>query len=163
MPCIYNVTLPSAGNYHVVAKNVYLTLSKTKQTMKRIFLGITLVFISLCTAFAQDKVSTDAVQTATETSKQYFEGKVKELDVLLTKGNAGPAQQLYSELAGIMQRQITENQKQVRVVRDEDKSKISQLASQQTQIYAEAKTLSANMIENHKEFIGKLQAFTRTL
>ena len=131
--------------------------------MKRIFLAITLVFISFYPILAQDSRSADTDEARTVISQEYFVAKVSEIDAMLAKGSASMANQAFLELSGTMQRVISENLQKMRQAKEEDRSGLNQIARQQDQLYVEAKTLSAEMIKNHKEIVKKLHAFGRTL
>ena len=131
--------------------------------MKRIFLAITLVFISFYPILAQDSRSADTDEARTVISQKYFVGKVSEIDAMLAKGSASMANQAFLEVAEIMQRVISENLQKMRQAKEEDRSGLNQIARQQDQLYVEAKTLSVEMIKNHKEIVKKLHAFGRTL
>jgi hypothetical protein len=131
--------------------------------MKRIFLAIALIFSSLCPVLAQDRTPADTDNPRTANSQKYFETKVNEIDEMLTGKKTDLAQKAYQELVGIMQRNISQNQRKFMEARGEEKARLKPLFDQQNQLYTETKTMSADMIKNHKQIVGKLQAFGRTL
>lgn len=133
--------------------------------MKRIILALSVLAITGTVATAQQVKQAPASATATKgLTKIEFTSAINELDAALQRNRPELAQQTFMKLAEMMQLHIVENNKlSAKATTDSDKAKMSKLVTDQTNIYSEAKMMSADIMKNKTAIIAKLNEFVKTI
>ncbi len=129
--------------------------------MKKILLACFLLSASVTIASAQN----GAPQTATssvETSR-LFSSKIIEWSASVTRNRPEISQKLFSDLAGMMQTKILENNRAMAGGKSEaEKQSLKSTIKTQQDLYTDIKMLSIDMAKNEGEMKVKLKSFLST-
>jgi hypothetical protein len=128
--------------------------------MIRLLLACCLLMATITNADAQQ--GTTAEQTAQPTvSKVEYSKKVAELNMLIKNKKSEEAEKMFHEITQIAYAHLGNSRAKIRTAtNEEDKKKYAEATMQQREQYATILKLKANMTENRKEMIEKMNEFS---
>jgi len=129
--------------------------------MKRILFACGLVACSFSGVLAQSAQKTNTSANAQQVDpKLMMSSKINELDASISRGRMDAAQNLYNELAVLMQDHIVAKQQAIdKMATDKEKETAAKSLKEEIVAAANAKGLSVDLKKNQKELVSSLKTF----
>lgn len=129
--------------------------------MKRILFACGLVACSFTGVLAQSAQKTNTSANAQQVDpKLMMSSKINELDASISRGRMDAAQNLYNELAVLMQGHIAAKQQAIdNMATDKEKETAAKSLKEETVAAYNAKMLSVDLKKNQKELVSSLKTF----
>jgi hypothetical protein len=123
------------------------------------------LFCILATPAVSQTTSEAKVSISAETDfRQIFSSKIIEFNAALSRNAPELASNVYKEISKLMQQSLAWNREALNQnSTEEDKARINQVVEEQTRLYGELKTLSADVVKNQKAITRGLESFQKTI